>query len=537
MKKCKISKIIFFIIYFPAIAYAWTAPIGIPSPTWPSAGIDQARPNLPGTWTSETAGWYFISDTSGCSDSRAYGYPGAPRCSLPSSPSAGSKVILNGPYDSFERIDWIGSNGNEIWIMGYDTDIKPVIGSYWEFPGSYIIIDSLSWSYNVRDGNDLYGDHILIRNCEYENSYDVSNSAAFGIGGAYIIYYDNVVSKNGNWQYTGSSDIDRQGIKVYASASDVWIVDSTFYHCHGDGVAVGDANNEVSEINRIYVGRNIAYENYQYGFWTKNATDVIYSQNVSYSHKTSSVSGNGGGMGGQYDGKYIWFLYNKIYTCNNGIFIASSYNGGGGPWYAIGNVIYDIENDNDCTAWNSGALHYRNDGGFTAAHNTIYNADIFYTTTAYASGTVNIRNNIFSTQQGSCRALYIENETPTLDYNLYRSNSMSVHYNGSNYSTIGTFASGESEEINRQVGDPLFVNPSSDLSLQNGSPSIDNSRTTLESAYTTFQTRYSLDIKVDFDGNARPAIAGDWDIGAYEFGAVPPESSAPAAPQNLRIVQ
>jgi hypothetical protein len=114
---------------------------------------------------------------------------------------------------------------------------------------------------------------------------------------------------------------------------------------------------------------------------------------------------------------------------------------------------------------------------------------------------------------------------------------MSVHYNGSNYSTIGTFASGESEEINRQVGDPLFVNPSSDLSLQNGSPSIDNSRTTLESAYTTFQTRYSLDIKVDFDGNARPAIAGDWDIGAYEFGAVPPESSAPAAPQNLRIVQ
>ena len=79
----------------PASAMAWVAPIGVPAPSWPGGGIDQARPALPAGWSSEQLGWYYIS-ASGCSDSRTYGYPGAARCSVPSAPAAGSKIVLDG---------------------------------------------------------------------------------------------------------------------------------------------------------------------------------------------------------------------------------------------------------------------------------------------------------------------------------------------------------------------------------------------------------------------------------------------------------
>lgn len=519
---------------FPCYGLTWTAPIGIPTPSWPAEGIDQARPTLPNPWTSEQNGWYYVENISGCSDSRTRGYPGASRCSLPSSASAGSKIVLNGTLAGSKTISYTGSAGSEIWILGYNQQQKPVITADWQFAGSYLIIDSLSWSYTARDGNGLAGNHLLIRNCAYANPFDDSNGTAFAMYGNYQIFFNNIISQNGNWQYAGNTDIDRLGVKVFSGGNDVWIVDNKIYHCHSDAVQVGDQDNAPGEINRVYVGRNTAYENYQFGFWTKNATDVVFSQNVAYSMKTSSVSGNGGGMGGQYDPKYVWFLFNKIYDCNTGIFIVSSSSGGGGPWFAIGNVIYNIDAGNDCTAWNTGAMQFRNNGGFTAIHNTIYNVDSFFTTNSNAVGTITVRDNLFAQRIGNCRIHYAENKSPAMNYNMYSSNAWPVYYNSSSYTSISNFASGTGQEANRQVGDPLFVNASGgNFALQNGSQALNNANPTVEEAYLIFKNRYGVSIQFDFLGNSRPL--GSWDIGAFESGSGA-ETESPQSPTGLKIV-
>ena len=154
------------------------------------------------------------------------------------------------------------------------------------------------------------------------------------------------------------SDIDRHGVKVLAGANGVWYVDSTFYHIQGDGIQVGDqVNSPASAINKVYIGRNRAYENLQSCFWTKNATDVIMSENIC-SDITFSPGGDGQGLGGQYDPNYVWFLSNTVYNTKAGIKVSGPNIGGGGPWYMIGNKVYSVQSDS-CSNYGVGALTFQ----------------------------------------------------------------------------------------------------------------------------------------------------------------------------------
>ena len=65
-------------------------------------------------------------------------------------------------------------------------------------------------------------------------------------------------------------------------------------------------------------GRNVAHHNKQTGFWTKQAEDVIFSENLSYSHRTSDSS-TGACMGFQYAPERVWFINNHIHDCEVGI--------------------------------------------------------------------------------------------------------------------------------------------------------------------------------------------------------------------------
>ncbi len=178
------------------------------------------------------------------------------------------------------------------------------------------------------------------------------------------------------------------------SANGLWFVDSVFHHIQGDGIQVGDQNNAASAINKVYIGRNQAHHNLQSCFWTKNATDVIMSENVC-SDITFSPGGDGQGMGGQYDPKHVWFLYNTIYNTKAGIKVSGASAGTGGPWYMIGNRIHAVQSDS-CNNYDMGALSFRNSGGATMLFNTIHDVDMFV---AVPTGTgITVRNNIFSSQ-------------------------------------------------------------------------------------------------------------------------------------------
>ncbi|MEW6185267.1 MAG: right-handed parallel beta-helix repeat-containing protein [Thermodesulfobacteriota bacterium] len=484
-----------------ACADPWQPPLGIPKPGWPSE-LNLSRPPLPNPWTSEQSGLYFV-DPSGCSDARTHGYPSAPRCSLPSSPAAGSIIVLNGIISGSKNVAWSATSENPIWIMGYDPDNKPVLTNYWTITGAYIILDNLSWNYNSRDGVLLSGNHLFLRNCLYANPFDTANGAGFGINGSFIVYYNNTVSQMGNWQYTGANDIDRHGIKVFAPAADVWIVDSSFYHCHGDGVQVGDYNNTPEQINRIYLGRNTAYENYQCGFWTKNASDVIFSQNLVYHMKTASTYSRGMGLGGQYDAKQIWFISNTIKDCNVGIHIVGAAAGGGGPWYAIGNVIYNVEYpDGACSNYNAGALGYRNSGGFSALFNTVYNADLFVGIPYGAGGPLRVSNNIFSSKNSThndCPALKVD-PSFTHDYNLF---------------SLSSYDPGNEPHRQIEAADKTFRTPGSNFQIKASSLAVGKASPVEETAFSYFQSRYGIDLRRDNTGRSRPQ-GGGWDIGAFE---------------------
>jgi hypothetical protein len=264
--------------------------------------------------------------------------------------------------------------------------------------------------------------------------------------------------------------------------------------------------------------------------WTKNATDVIFSQNTCY-NITYSNGGIGQGTGGQYDPKYVWFLFNEIYNAKAGIHIASSSSGGGGPWYAVGNIIYNIQSDT-CNEYDYGAIGYRNEGGFYAFHNSVYDVDSFLTLPP-TGGVVVVKDNIFASKKsGSCPAIDSTGKAPTLDYNLYSSDGWGIEYNGSAYSSISEFSSATGQEAHRRTGNPLFNSAPSDLSLQSSSPAVGNAYQAAETAYTSFSTRYGRSIQYDFSGVARPIDT--WDIGAYEYGST--ATGRPAAPQNLRII-
>jgi hypothetical protein len=531
MRCQKPSKILiaiaFAVCLSPAAGFCWTAPIGIPAPPWPGGGVDQPRPVLPAPWISEQAGWYYVS-ASGCSDSRTYGYPGGARCSVPAAPVAGSKIVLDGTISGDEAISFSGTSGAPTWVMAYNTNSKATITGVWELAGNYVILDSLTFNSGSNcDGNlAITGANVMVRGSTFSNTCTENYGAGVAIGGTNVVFYSNIVSQQGNWQL--STDVDRHGIKVY-DGSDIWIVDSALYHCQGDGVQVGDQNNAPNAINRVYVGRNTVFENLQSCLWTKNAADVIFSQNTCY-NITFSNGGVGQGMGGQYDPSYVWFLFNEIYNTKAGIHIASSSSGGGGPWYAVGNLIYNVQSDT-CNEYDYGALGYRNEGGFYAFHNTVYDVDSFLTLPP--SGGVVVKDNIFASKKsGSCPAINAGGEAPTMDYNLYSSDGWGVEYNSSTYDSISGFSSATGQEAHRRTGNPLFNGAPSDLSPQFSSPAVGNAYQAVEAAYTSFSTRYGRSIQYDFNGAARPIDT--WDIGAYEYG--PNATERPAAPQNLRIV-
>lgn len=518
-------------------AGAFTPPIGIPAPPFP-ADLDVARPSPPSPWTSETAGNYYVErSASGCSDSRTYGTPTLPRCSLPSSPAAGSKVFVNGTYSAGGNVSWTGTSANPIWLLSYSDSNKPLFTGTSPNPisltGSYIIVDGMRHDLQgqTNDNFGMYGSNIMVRNSSFRNTFGNSGGCGINVAGTNQVVYQNTIYDQGDWQFVGA-DIDRHGFKISPPTNGLWILDSLIYHNQGDGVQVGDQNNTSSQINRVFVGRVTSYENLQSCLWTKNATDVVFSQNTCYNITTpgGSSSGDGQAMGGQYDAKYVWFLANRIYNTKNGIKIQSSSDGGGGPWYAIGNVINNVK-AGTCDPYGNGGLSTRNTGGFYVFYNTVYDVDSFVSMVHSNAGTV--RNNIFAAKSGSCDAINGFDGSFTIDYNLYDSASYPVGFNGASYSNLSGFSSSTGQETHRVVGNPLFVSPPSNFALQSTSVAVDSANPTEEAAFATYQSRYGVDIRKDFVGTARP-LGARWDMGAYEYdsGVV---LRSPNPPTNLQI--
>ncbi|MDD5163464.1 MAG: hypothetical protein PHD95_04620 [Candidatus ainarchaeum sp.] len=462
-------------------APSFTMPIGIPNATF---GLNEQAP----AYNQSTSNHYYVDKSSpSCNDSgnSGRGSPATPRCTIPTNTlSAGSLVeIHGGPYTGTNiNLSGNGSAVSPVFIRGASSSAKPVFRPTYSVivSGSYIILENIDldgWSAESNDtGISLDSvHHIALRNLEVHNGPDATTSA-ISLGGTSgqpthdILIYNSAIHDNGDWQVT--TDQDHHGSGFAAYVKNIWILNSQFYHNSGDGIQITNGNDPCplrETVHDIFIGNNTAWENKQTGFWVKCAVDVVFSQNTSYAHM-GGVNGDGTGIGGQYQADRIWFLFNKAYGNGRGVATGEITDG---TMYFIGNLSYD--NDTGFNSWGPATRYLINN---TIVDNP-YGLDF-----GNGNGTNYFINNIF---------------TGTLD--------------GEDKIT---------ENLNNLFGTTAtmkFVNSGlNDYHLQPISPARNtgSGTGTVQSVFSTYQSRFGVDIKKDLDAITRPQ-EGTWDIGAFEY--------------------
>ncbi|MBI2671371.1 right-handed parallel beta-helix repeat-containing protein [Candidatus Woesearchaeota archaeon] len=516
---------------------SWLPPIGIPMPIF---GINEVAPPAPNPWDNPVPGFYYVCETcAGVTDtSNPYGTPSKPRKTIPGTESnplpAGSVVEVHGKYTTSHSSprDWHGRGTalQPIFVRGADSTQKPLItASFAVIGSSYAIFENLEFGdqdgdltggttgkFGVTDknGKRYDSDHIVLRNSDAHGNLG-SGGGGIAVGGkyseiSYIVFYKNEIHDNGNWQATFDQDV--HGIAV-GRANNIWVLNNKLYRNSGDGIQI---NGLTATTHHIYVGRNTAWQNKQMGFWTKTASDVIFSENIAYGHRPSGSS-TGSGMGYQYDPVRVWFIFNEGYDNTNGINSGSTNVGGRADIYIIGNLFRD--NLNSGIQINDGSEIVNIIG------NTLYNNPKGIENGYYTSKSL-ISNNIIvaSDKHIAFSSAYLTGKNSDTRNNLF-SAPAKILWDG----TMRDVASMQSigECLGCKEGNPDFVNPTlNNFNLLSSSIAIDAGL--VEASYANFKQLYNIDINVDRENKLRPKGLA-WDIGAYEYSEVmpPPTDTTP----------
>ncbi len=519
----------------PPTPSAWTAPIGIPEPAF---GIREEAPARPDPWASEVTGAYYVDNTHAAAtdDANPYGTPARPRLTIPSSLSAGDRVwVAGGPYDGDLDLTATGTPDDPVLVTAADPSDRPRLTGAVSLAGSYLIFEQLelfgpSVGVRVRTPSD----HIAVRYLEvhgatgrgaglYTGRWNPEDDPATA---TQIVFFGNELYDLGDWRAT--FDEDHHAIAIGHHADHIWILDNLAYHVSGDGTQVNAKKAYLAPtLHHVYIGRNQAYENKQTGFWTKQAEDVIFSQNRVWSMRPSDSS-EGVGLGWQYGPERVWFLFNEVWDCENGIKSSTNQGdedgvaGAGEHVYLIGNRIWDIHRsdgsapDND--PWQYG-VGIRMTDQLAMKHlvaNTIADVDVGIT---YARGTggLQLANNILANVRGNHLIIDTREaaDAASVVGMLFDPAAQIRWVSGPPMSLSEFVGANPSLCAGCVEGAPAFVDAASgDLHLAAGSPAIDAGDATTE-VYDTFSALYGIDILVDVDREPRTSGSAP-DIGADE---------------------
>lgn len=513
-----------------AAAAAWTPPVGIPMPRF---GINETAPPSPNPWNNPVSGFYYVDETnpSATDTSNTYGTPSRPRRTIPNSLSAGSVVELHGVYTkkhaSPATLTCSGTSGSPVFIRGVNLSTS-IVKNYWEIRGTYFIVENLTFApgmlFILSPTN--YGS---LRGCDMSG-----NATGGGVGvlswdtntASNVVIYNNYIHDNGD--VNANYDQDRHGIAVSARVSNLWIVDNEICRNSGDGIQINAGNRtDQPTTHHIYVGGNISYSNKQSGMWTKQAVDVIFSQNTIYNHRPSNSS-LGQGTGFQYAPDYVWFLFNHIYDCEFGIIAASdSGMGSGKEMFVIGNLIHNIHPTrawDPNNSWSPSAIGLWGGVNRRIVNNTIwdYSGGIY---TSAGNGYINIENNIIGGRTNSQgRDIYVAvantANASNMNNNVVYSPTVRIQWGSGTIYNLAGFYSATKKGQYCSNQDPQFVNKTAnDYHLSAISPAIDKGIP--KDVYTIFLNRYGINISKDYDERPRPQ-GSNWDIGAFEFGLTRP---------------
>jgi hypothetical protein len=526
----------------------WAPPIGIPAPSF---GIFEQAPPSPSPWTNPTPGFYYVdaSQPGSTDSSNPYGTPSKPRATIPTALPAGAVVELHGTYDashsSPDTIVASGTAARPVFIRGVSASSRPLVRRTWEIDGTYFIVENIEFG-PLPDQSDtgalvmrLPISHAALRHSELHGTLQGGGLGIVNWEVAYgeiytgpgvieqVVIYDNIIHDNGD--VNADYDQDVHGIGVSDHVQYLWVVDNQMYRNSGDGIQInagGDAQKPTT--HHIYVGRNVSHNNKQTGFWTKQATDVIFSQNEAYAARPGN-SGIGVCIGGQYAPDWVWFLYNHVHDCEYGIGQVSD-DGQQTHTFIIGNVVDNIHRSqaSDPTdAWSPSGIMMS--GGYERhiVNNTVYNVDSGVNI-ASPVGSLDVADNIIANVTQPQASHLLLNFSALAANTAFHNNILfgdpRIDYgNGQTHVSASLLAIAKSLDA-----DPQFIDPTNrDFHVAASSPAANNGE--LNVAYATFQQRYGLNIAVDADGHARPQTATA-DIGAYIAGMVAATPSTPAPP-------
>jgi hypothetical protein len=544
-----------FVIHFVLISslapsMAWEAPLGIPDPEF---GIAETAPTRPSSWTVEIPGFYYIDQhhSQASNTANTYGTPEKPRSTIPGSLPAGAVVEVHGIYDyaptGYSVVSGDGTPGKPIFIRGVAGDERPQFQRKIVPDGSYQIYENIDFdggSFVVGTSRSVH--HVAVRNCEFHN-----HGARIGIGGSQespnhnIVIYNNKMHDNhDSWDDPDGGDIDWHAIKPAKYVRDIWIIDNTFYHVAGSALQVGDWPGEDplanSYVNRIFIGRNTAFNNRQSSLGLKACSDVVLSENVSYSNRRIQSGNVSAGIVYQYGPENVWIIFNRIYDSDFGIKTGSNSGGLGQHQYIVGNSIYNIHYPgeyNPASAWSPAAIMLAGGRQKYVVGNTMYDVDAGINDPS-GGAALTIENNIVA-QVARANHVFVEHgstaDQSTLRNNLFYQDQGSIQIrwgSSSVYDVAGFQNAFPGQCAGCLAADPQFVDSaSSNFNLKEDSPAVDTG--VLSTVYEAYSNTFNLNISKDLAGRVRPQD-GKWDIGAFEFG-IGADSGIPGAPKNLRI--
>jgi hypothetical protein len=201
----------------PATAQTWTPPIGVPVPPF---GITNAPPARPNPWTGQQSGFYYVDSAGGCSDSRANGFPGSARCTIPGSLAAGAYVELHGTYNTGNALAYNGTAANPIFITGQTYALRPLITAGWGGSNaSYLILQNLTFGPSDPSASDfgvgLYEGmhHVALRSVEFSGNLNKAGGLGIGTWGQTdaatvnnVVLKDSYIHNLGNVNDAGDRD-------------------------------------------------------------------------------------------------------------------------------------------------------------------------------------------------------------------------------------------------------------------------------------------------------------------------------------------
>jgi len=559
---------------------AYTPPIGIPDPSWGTIHpIDTVAPSHPAGWPkNEVDNYYYIDNThpNATNSQNRNGYPDKPRLTFPNVRNfdQGSVIeIHGGPYTTLSR-PRLSFNCTEIapcWLRGSSITKKPTIVNKLEIQdSSYLFVENIRFEGGTNSAilllahNRKISHHISFRNIEVINRSYVSSTGAIIIyplnGGKIndVVVHNAFMEKLGtnvNW-FDPKTDPDFLGVSISVFGRDVsmgtelsrvWVLDSLFRKISSNAVQVVGQNCRKGScfdmIHHIFIGRNIAHSNRQSGFWSKQARDVVFSENVTYDNRRHGKQ-PGDGIGFQYGPDRLWIIYNTIYDSNNGI--RQSYTGAGNEnntAFFIGNLIYDIHPEGahnpehlykggqGINLWQGGMKRYILDN---TIHDTHGGISLGQAGETYISG--NIISGILppdyhiSLFNALPKDTYIENMLFFDETGL----DLRIRWKPSKYYALTAFQSASGKCTNCRFLNPLFTDvKTKNFNPKHRSPVIDANKVNPNfpiDPYALYEQLYGVSIK--FDKNTNPRTMGlHKDIGAFER---PPTPIKP--PTSLRIV-